>query len=132
VNRYFRISNYLLSNNVQLGATYPMSQISTKLFEDGCRAVAKYINAAPEEVVLGPSTTELLRNASLSLYDYITSDSEIVVSKLDHEANMASWVTLAEWKGCKLVWWKARDHKNPQLVVQRGARKVRNPTPRYG
>lgn len=59
--------------------------------------MAKYINASPEEVVLGPSTTQLFRNLSLSLYEYITPDSEIVISKLDHEANIASWVQLAKW-----------------------------------
>ncbi|KAH9818134.1 Aminotransferase class-V [Teratosphaeria destructans] len=110
------ISDYLLSNNVQLGASYPISQASTKLFDDGCKAVATYVNAAPEEVVLGPSTTQLFRNLSLSLYDYIQPGDEIVVSKLDHEANIASWVTLAKWKGAKLIWWDSpHSQTNPTL-----------------
>lgn len=65
--------------------------------------------------MLGPSTTQLFRNLSLSLYEYITPDSEIIVSLLDHEANIASWVQLAEWRGCTLKWWGAADKKNPQL-----------------
>ena len=52
----------------------------------------------------GPSTTQLFRNLSVALYDYITPDSEIMVSKLDHEANIASWVQLAADKGCTLKW----------------------------
>jgi selenocysteine lyase/cysteine desulfurase len=51
-----RISKYLSSTNVQLGASYSIGQASTKLFNDGVAAVARYINASPEEVVLGPST----------------------------------------------------------------------------
>lgn len=105
----------MASNNVQLGASYPISQESTKLFEEGCNAVARYINTTPDCVVLGPSTTQLFRNLSLALFDYITADSEIIVSLLDHEANIASWVQLAKWKGCTLKWWGAEDKLNPQL-----------------
>lgn len=65
--------------------------------------------------MLGPSTTQLFRNLSLSLYEYITPGSEIIVSLLDHEANIASWVQLAEWRQCTLKWWNAEDKKNPQL-----------------
>lgn len=89
------------------------------LMFNSCNAVAKYINASPEEVVLGPSTTQLFRNASLSLYEYITPDSEIIVSKLDHEANIASWVQLAKWRGCTLKWWDSPNKTNPQLDCDR-------------
>ena len=74
------------------------------MFDDGCKAVADYINARPEEVVIGPSTTQLFRNLSVALYSYITPDSEIIVSKLDHEANIASWVQLAADRNCTLKW----------------------------
>lgn len=112
------VSNYLSSNNVQLGASYKIARESTRLFEAGSAAVAKYVNASPEEVVLGPSTTQLFRNLSLSLYDHITPDSEIIVSKLDHEANIASWVQLAEWRKCKLIWWDSPDKQNPHLDTE--------------
>ena len=100
---------------MQLGASYPIGQASTKLVQVGSEAVAKYINASPEEVVLGPSTTQLFRNLSISLYNYITPDSEIIVSKLDHEANIASWVQLAEDCKCTLKWYEPKDKKNPQI-----------------
>ncbi len=112
---YVRISTYLAPTNVQLGASYPIGQASTKLVDEGCKAVAKYIHASPEEVVLGPSTTQLFRNLSISLYDYITPDSEIILSKLDHEANIASWVSLAKDRGARLVWYEPEDKKNPQI-----------------
>lgn len=80
--------------------------------------MAKYINASTDEVVLGPSTTQLFRNLSLSLYEHITPDSEIIVSKLDHEANIASWVQLAEWRKCKLIWWDSPDKQNPHLDTE--------------
>jgi selenocysteine lyase/cysteine desulfurase len=81
--------------------------------------VANYINADPSEVVLGPSTTQLFRNLSLALYDHIGPDDEIVISKLDHEANIASWITLAQWRGAKIVWWEGENDEsktNPKLT----------------
>jgi selenocysteine lyase/cysteine desulfurase len=48
---------------VQLGASYSIGQASTKLVDDGVKSVARYINASPEEVVLGPSVcTSLITN----------------------------------------------------------------------
>ena len=110
------ITKYLTSTNVQLGASYPIGQASTRLVEQGSRAVATYINADPAEVVLGPSTTQLFRNLSASLCDHITADSEIIVCKLDHEANIVSWVHLAREKKCTLKWIEEpRGTTNPQI-----------------
>ncbi|KAI1609623.1 cysteine desulfurase [Exophiala viscosa] len=109
------ISTYLSKTNVQLGASYPVSQASTAKFNDGHIAGAKYINASPKEVVFGPSTTQLFRNLSIALK--IESGSEIVLSSLDHEANLAAWVQLAEWKGLTVKWWIPTKNttSNPRL-----------------
>lgn len=109
------VATYLNTNNVQLGASYPISTESTSAYTAGYEAVAKYINADTNEVVLGPSTTQLFRNLSLALFDHVTPGSEIIISKLDHEANIASWVQLAKWRQAKVVWWTAKDRTNPQL-----------------
>lgn len=109
------ISNYLSRTNVQLGASYPVSQVSTHMFNEGHNAGAKYINASPKEVVFGPSTTQLFRNLSVALK--IEPGSEIVLSNLDHEANLAPWVQLAEWKGLTVKWWipSQNTDSNPKL-----------------
>ncbi|KIW19239.1 cysteine desulfurase [Exophiala spinifera] len=109
------ISTYLSSTNVQLGASYPVSQASTNKFNDGYLAGAKYINASPSEVVFGPSTTQLFRNLSIALK--IDPGSEIILSNLDHEANLAPWVQLAEWKGLTVKWWipTKNTRSNPRL-----------------
>ncbi|KAI4731374.1 PLP-dependent transferase [Aureobasidium sp. EXF-10728] len=109
------VSEYLSGTNVQLGASYPIAQKSTNLFAAGKDAVAKYINATPDEVVLGPSTTQLFRNLSLALYEHLTPGSEIILSKLDHEANIASWLQMAEWRSLTVKWWDAPDKQNPKL-----------------
>jgi selenocysteine lyase/cysteine desulfurase len=73
------------------------------------------MNTTPDRVVLGPSTTQLFRNLSLALFDHVTPGSEIIISKLDHEANVASWLQLAKWRQAQVIWWDATDKKNPQL-----------------
>jgi cysteine desulfurase family protein (TIGR01976 family) len=106
---------YLSHNNVQLGASYPASQISTRKFDEGHAAGAAYINALPKEVVFGPSTTQLFRNLSVALK--VEPGAEIVLSALDHEANLAPWVQMAEWKGLTVKWWIPTQNttSNPKL-----------------
>lgn len=67
--------------------------------------------------VIGPSTTQLFRNLSIALRPHFPPGSEIAVSALDHEANIASWVTLAEDLNVKLIWWRPMtpSSSNPQL-----------------
>lgn len=66
-------------------------------------------------IVLGPSTTQLFRNLSLALYEHLTPGSEIILSKLDHEANVASWLQIAAWRQLKVKWWDATNKHNPKL-----------------
>ncbi|KAI9670192.1 MAG: hypothetical protein M1831_006404 [Alyxoria varia] len=114
------IHRYLIQSNVQLGATYFTGKLSTQLYNQSLQDAAGYINADPDEIVLGPSTTQLFRNLSIALRHHFPADSEIIVSALDHEANIASWVTLASDLNLTLKWWHgdstATSNKNPQLT----------------
>ncbi|KAK5000812.1 hypothetical protein LTR66_000398 [Elasticomyces elasticus] len=109
------IQTYLSTTNVQLGASYKVAEKSTEAYKAGCAAAAKYVNTSPEEIVLGPSTTQLFRNLSFALYDHLSPGSEIVLSKLDHEANVAAWLQLAQWRDLTVKWWSSADTKNPRL-----------------
>ncbi|KAF4548466.1 Cysteine desulfurase-like protein 1 [Elsinoe fawcettii] len=111
------VSKYLLNTNVQLGASYPIGQLSTSSYSTGYRLAASYINAQPNEIVFGPSTTQLFRNLSQSLYNHVTPDCEIVLSSCDHEANLAAWVHLATLRGATIKWWKpSSPGTNPHLT----------------
>ena len=117
------ISEYFSRNNVQLGASYPISQVSTNKFNDGHIAGAKYINASPNEVVFGPATTQLFRNLSVALK--VEPGAEIVLSNLDHEANLAPWVQLAEWKGLTVKWWiPSKKHEIQSEARGRGLEEI--------
>lgn len=98
------IRNYLLNNNVQLGASYAVGQKSTGRYEAAFKAGAEYVNANVDEITYGASTTQLFRNLAWTL-NFRPGD-EIIVSAIDHESNIAPWVDLAERQGLILKWWK--------------------------
>lgn len=101
-----RVNDYLLNTNVQLGATYDVSRQSTKRVEQGIREMAGYINA-PEtcEVILGSSTSMLLKVLSFSLADIFQPGDEVIVTNCDHEANIGPWYGL-ERKGISVCEWE--------------------------
>lgn len=102
------IHDYLISHNVQLGGLYSLSTSSGAAVSAGLAAGAAYINAAsPDEVVFGPSTTQLFTNLSLALQ--CAPGDELVVSEADHEANIAPWHRLAALRGLTVVPWRVRE-----------------------
>jgi cysteine desulfurase family protein (TIGR01976 family) len=109
------ITDYLTNNNVQLGASYHVSQTSTSRFNKAFQAGARYINANQDEVVFGSSTTQLFRNLSYVL-NFEPGD-EIIVSAIDHEANIAPWVALAKRQKLELKWWRPSRSEDPNLYA---------------
>ncbi len=101
-----RIKEYLSNYNVQLGASYEVSAKAGTVLNEVHQKLARYINAKrPEEVVIGPSSTMLLRILSLTISSQWPKGSEIIVSNSDHEANISCWRDL-EKKGFKIKVWK--------------------------
>lgn len=101
-----RISEYLLTSNVQLGASYAVSQRSGDRVNQGAQAAATLMNAAdPSEVVMGASTSLLLRILSLCLSQQWSAGDEVIVTDCDHEANVSPWVDLQE-RGIVVKTWR--------------------------
>lgn len=103
------ISDYYTKTNAQLGGLYGVSKSSAGAVLKGLEAGAGYINALPSEVVYGSSTTQLFSNLSLAI-DFAEGD-ELVISFMDHEANIAPWLRIAEILKLKVVPWKVRDDR---------------------
>jgi cysteine desulfurase family protein (TIGR01976 family) len=101
-----RVRDYLLTTNVQLGATYEASRRAEERVRSGERAMARLVNAAdPAEVVIGPSTTALLRTLAGSFGRTLAPGDEIVVTNCDHEANIGAWREL-ERDGIRVRTWE--------------------------
>ncbi|MEH2063682.1 MAG: cysteine desulfurase-like protein [Nostoc sp.] len=103
-----RISEFLLSSDVQLGASYGVSQLAGERLALATRGMATFINANySKEVVMGSSTTMMLKVLSICLGQTFTPGDEIIVTNCDHEANIGAWVAL-EKQGMKVKVWQVR------------------------
>lgn len=103
------VNGHLLHCNVQRGGRYPRSMEVDASIARARESVATLINACdPSEIAFGMNATSFLRLLSLAIGRTLGSRNEIVVTDLDHEANIATWLQL-EREGVKIVWWKMRD-----------------------
>ncbi|TFG88458.1 MAG: aminotransferase class V-fold PLP-dependent enzyme, partial [Gemmatimonadales bacterium] len=100
-----RVHEYMSRWQVQLGATYHHSATATALVAEGQRAMAQLVNASPDEVVLGPSSTMNVRTLSRALLPLFSPGDEIVVTNLDHETNIGAWRAL-EAEGLVIREWR--------------------------
>lgn len=76
----------------------------------------------PPEPVLGPSTTQLFRNAAAALR--LEAGDELVLSAVDHEANVAPWTDLAERQGLVVRWWRPSSATTTTTTSEYGPRLV--------
>ena len=106
------INGHLLHCNVQRGGRYAKSMEVDATIARARESVADLINARdPNEVAFGMNATSFLRLLSLAIGRTLGTRNEIVVTELDHEANIATWLQL-EREGAKIVWWKMREDNN--------------------
>ena len=106
------INHHLLHCNVQRGGRYAKSMEVDATIARARESVADLINARdPNEIAFGMNATSFLRLLSLAIGRTLGTRNEIVVTELDHEANIATWLQL-EREGARIVWWKMREDNN--------------------
>lgn len=100
-----RINRYLVLTNANHGGAFATSRGSDSLVDQARQAAADFLNAArPEEIVFGPNMTSLTFNLSRSLAMHLQRGDKIAVTHLDHDANVAPWLRIAEDRGCEICW----------------------------
>ncbi len=100
-----RIQRYLLECNANHEGAFPTSQQSDEILHEAHVAMADFLNASsPDEIVFGNNMTTLTLHISRSLARNLQSGDEIVVTRLDHDANISPWLLAAEDRGCKVTW----------------------------
>ena len=106
------IHDHLLHRNVQRGGRYPRSIEVEATIARARESVAALINARDSnEIAFGMNATSFLRLLSLAIGRTLQTRDEIVVTDLDHEANIATWLQL-EREGARIAWWKMREDHN--------------------
>jgi cysteine desulfurase family protein (TIGR01976 family) len=96
---------YLRDSNANHGGAFETSQRSDEIIDQTRLALADFLNAGdPAEIVFGPNMTSLTFNLSRSLAHDLQPDDEIIVTRLDHDANISPWLKIAEERGATVRW----------------------------
>ena len=90
------ISGYLRHNNANTAGAYATSRNTDTMIAGARAAMADFLNCDPGEVVFGPNMTTLTYAISRSIGRELGPGNEIVVTHLDHDANISPWRALEE------------------------------------
>jgi cysteine desulfurase family protein (TIGR01976 family) len=98
------ISDAYTSGLGNAGGAFPASQRSVAITRACREAVADLVGGAPDGVILGPNMTTLTYRLAAALADTWRPGDEVIVSRLDHDANVRPWVQAAGRAGAVLRW----------------------------
>ncbi len=93
------ISDYLYHHNANAHWAFPTSAETDATIRNGRAALADFLNASPGEIIFGPNMTTLTFHLSRALGRAFGPGDEVVVTELDHHANVAPWQALARERG---------------------------------
>jgi cysteine desulfurase family protein (TIGR01976 family) len=97
------ISNYLRRDNANTGGAYATSRNTDAILAEARAAMADFLNCAADEIVFGPNMTSLTYMMSRAIGRDLGPGDEILVTRLDHDANVSPWLSLEE-KGVTVRW----------------------------
>jgi cysteine desulfurase family protein (TIGR01976 family) len=96
------VTDYLYNHNANTHWHYPTSAETDAMIASARETMAEFVGGEPEEIVFGANATSLAFHVSRALLPQIATGDEIVVTELDHHANVGPWQALARESGCTL------------------------------
>jgi cysteine desulfurase family protein (TIGR01976 family) len=93
------VTDYLLHHNANTHWAYPTSAETDAAILDARGALADYLNGAPSEIVFGANMTTLTFHLGRALGRGWNAGDEVVVTDLDHHANVDTWRALGRERG---------------------------------
>lgn len=103
------ISNYLRRDNANTGGAYSTSRHTDAMIAEARAAMADFLHCGADEVVFGPNMTTLTFAISRAIGRELKPGDEIVLTRLDHDANFSPWVAMAEDRGITIRIAEFRD-----------------------
>ncbi len=99
------MSACLLESNANIGGHFSTSQRAGEVVDAARSAMADLLNArSPEEIVFGQNMTTITLHLSRSIGRMLRAGDEIVLTRMDHDANVWPWVLLARDLGLEVKW----------------------------
>jgi cysteine desulfurase family protein (TIGR01976 family) len=93
------VTDYLYHHNANTHWAYPTSEETDAIIDSARGVLADFLNAMPNEIVFGANMTSLTFHLAWALGRSYQSGDEIVVTELDHHANIAPWRALEQDRG---------------------------------
>jgi cysteine desulfurase family protein (TIGR01976 family) len=104
------VSHYLAHTNANCGGLFATSQESDRLLHEAHQGLADFLGADdPNTIVFGQNMTSLTFSLSRSLGRQWKSSDEVIVTRLDHDANVSPWVLAARDAGATVRYAGVRD-----------------------
>jgi len=97
------ISGYLSRDNANTDGAYATSRRTNAVLAEARAAMADFLNCGADEIVFGPNMTTLTYAMSRAIGRDLAPGDEILVTRLDHDANVTPWLALEE-KGVTIRW----------------------------
>ncbi len=97
------ISGYLRHDNANTGGAYATSRHTDAMIGEARAAMADFLHCGADEIIFGPNMTTLTYAMSRAIGRDLRPGDEILVTRLDHDANVSPWLALEE-KGVSIRW----------------------------
>ncbi len=93
------MNDYMFNHNANTHWAYTTSRETDEIIEDSRQAMADFLNADPDEIVYGQNMTTLTFHLARSLGREMNAGDELIVTELDHHANVDTWRSLEKDRG---------------------------------
>jgi cysteine desulfurase family protein (TIGR01976 family) len=99
------VTQYYMTMNANSGAVFATSRRNDEMVRQTRESMADFLNASSaSEIVIGPNMTSLNFSLSRSIAQTLSAGDEIVLTRMDHDANIAPWVHIARENDLRLKW----------------------------
>lgn len=96
------MTDYLYHHNANTHWNYPTSHETDEMIARSRQALADFLNASPTEIVFGANMTTITFHLARALGRGWKADDEVIVTELDHHANVAPWQAIERERGIRL------------------------------
>ncbi len=100
-----KMAEVLLHKNANLGGQFSTSRLADEVVSGSREAMVDFLNApSPDEIIFGQNMTALTLHISRSIGRHLSAGDEIILSQMDHDANVHPWMLLARDLDLKIRW----------------------------
>ncbi|QDZ07340.1 cysteine desulfurase-like protein [Sphingomonas panacisoli] len=98
------MTRHLTDGTANAGGPFATSIETDQVSAEAHAAIADLLGAQPDDIAFGPNTTSLTFAVSRALSREWQAGDELIVTRLDHDANVAPWLQVAEDRGMTVRW----------------------------